>query len=45
MKEHRNETEIESDVKYTRSQRKASGKDYKKSAITEHACKKNYVID
>ena len=45
LKEHRKETETESDVKYTRSQRKASEKNFKKSTITEDACRKNQLID
>ena len=45
LNEHRKETEIESGGRYTRSQRRASEKEWKKSAITEHACRKNHVID
>jgi len=43
--EHRKEVEELSDVSYTRSRRKQSEQDRKKSAITDHACKKNHLID
>jgi uncharacterized protein YjbK len=37
--------ESKEDVRYTRSQRKVSEKEYNKSAITDHTTQENHVID
>ena len=45
INEHRKEVEAETKATYTRSQRKTSETQRKKSAITDHARMKNHVID
>ena len=45
MEEHRKDAETKADIKFTRSQRKTSEKEFNKSAITDHAAQANHVID
>jgi hypothetical protein len=45
VEEHRKDVESKEDVRYTRSQRKVSEKEYNKSAITDHTTQENHVID
>ena len=45
ISEHQKETEKASTANYTRSQRKNSTQDIKKSAITDHVCTENHVIN
>ena len=44
LEEHRKDVEAKAEMKYTRSQRKTSEKEFNKSAITDHAVQANHVI-